>query len=82
MSDKHPDIEAAIKAVGSQAELAKRCGCAQQTISKMLNREIPIKGEWARAIDQATAGKIPRWQLRPDLFDAPSPAAQPQESAA
>ena len=72
---KHPDIAVAIKAVGSQAELARRCSCAQQTISKILNLEISVTAELAKKIDEATEGAAPRWKLRPDLWDAPAAEA-------
>ncbi len=66
---RHPEIEQAIKIVGSQAELARRCRCSQQTISKVLNREIAVAAELARDIDLATGGAVPRWKMRPDLWD-------------
>jgi len=69
--DLHPHIAEAICQVGSQAELARRCGCAQQTISKILHREISVSPEIAKKIDLATDGNVPRWKLRPDLWDAP-----------
>lgn len=73
MSDaaRHVDLARAIKVVGSQAELARRCKCAQQHISKLLNREVSISAEIAKAIDVATDGAVPCWLLRPDLWDAP-----------
>lgn len=71
---KHSDIEAAIKTVGSQAALARRCNCAQQQISKLLNRELPVSAEMAKAIDEATDGEVPRWRLRPDLWSPPKTA--------
>jgi plasmid maintenance system antidote protein VapI len=66
--DQHPLIEEAIDMAGSQAELATRCGCAQQHISKLLNREVSITAEMAVKIEKATEGKIPRWRARPDLW--------------
>lgn len=72
---KHPLIQKAIGIVGSQAELAKRSGYAQQHISKLLNREIAIKAEAAIAIEKATGLEVARWQLRPDLWDAPAETA-------
>ena len=76
-SPKHSKIAAAIAIVGSQAELARRCSCAQQTISKMLNGEISVTAEIAKKIDEATGGQVARWQLRPDLWDAPAGASSP-----
>lgn len=74
MSDtlENPIIRAAINIAGSQAKLADAVGVRQQTISKLLlcQRE-KISGEIAVGIHQATEGKVPKWTIRPDLFDAP-----------
>ncbi len=74
-ADVHPQIQEAIRLVGSQAALARHCDCAQQTISKMLLRQISIAPILAKKIDEVTNGKVPRWQLRPDLWEAPSELA-------
>jgi DNA-binding transcriptional regulator YdaS (Cro superfamily) len=72
---KHPHIDAAISKVGSQKKLADYCGCAQQTISKLLNLEIAIPAEIAVKIEAATNREVPRWKLRPDLWEPPQEQA-------
>jgi DNA-binding transcriptional regulator YdaS (Cro superfamily) len=78
MSDTHqnPDICAAIEIVGSQAKLADAVGVRQQTISKLLlGQRNKVSAEIAVGIHDATAGKVPKWRLRPDLFEAPAEVA-------
>jgi DNA-binding transcriptional regulator YdaS (Cro superfamily) len=75
MSDtsENPIIRAAIDIVGSQAKLADAVGVRQQTISKLLlGQREKISGEIAVGIHQATEGQVPKWKIRPDLFDAPA----------
>jgi plasmid maintenance system antidote protein VapI len=79
--DQHPLIEEAIEMAGSQADLAALCGCAQQHISKLLNKEVSITAEMAVKIEKATEGRIPRWQARPDLW-TPADPEQPRSEAA
>lgn len=68
----NPDISAAIEIVGSQAKLADAIGVRQQTISKLLRgQRQKVSAEIAVGIHQATGGKVSKWQLRPDLFEAP-----------
>lgn len=69
MSKPHPLIQQAIEIAGGQQRLAEAIGCAQQHVSKMLRRERAISAEHAVLIDRATAGKIARESLRPDLFN-------------
>jgi DNA-binding transcriptional regulator YdaS (Cro superfamily) len=80
MDDQHPLIAKAIELCGSQPALAEKLGCRQQTISKMLNREIPVSAEHALLIASATAGMVPAQELRPDLpwptIEQPLEAAQ------
>lgn len=66
-----PLIAAAIQQCGNQKALAEAAGVEQQTISKLLNRQRRITGEMAAKIDRATGGAVPKYRLRPDLFDAP-----------
>lgn len=78
MSDTHanPDISAAIEIVGSQAKLADAIGVRQQTISKLLlGQRSKVSGEIAVGIHNATGGRVPKWKLRPDLFEAPAEVA-------
>lgn len=78
--ETHPLIEKAIRAAGRQSDLAAAMGVAQQTVSKLLNREINVNAEHAVLIEHATAGAVTARELRPDL---PWPVAVPAtESAA
>jgi DNA-binding transcriptional regulator YdaS (Cro superfamily) len=74
-----PHVARAVDAAGSQRQLADVMGCAQQTVSKLLNGEITIDADWALRIERATGGSVSRHDLRPDLF-GPHPA--PTEAAA
>lgn len=74
-SEIDPLIVAAIQKRGSQQALAEAMGVKQQTVSKLLHRKLRIDADHAIAIHRATAGAVPRWKLRPDLFEAPEAAA-------
>lgn len=78
MDDQHPLIAKAIEICKSQPALAEKLGCRQQTVSKMLNREIPVSAEYALLIASATDGRVSAHDLRPDL---PWPAASQMETA-
>ena len=67
----HPIIAKAVGHFGSQGRLAKAIGSSQSAVSRMLLLEIPVPAEVAMAIDQASGGAIPRWKIRPDLWEAP-----------
>ncbi len=74
MSDTqhNPIIKAAIEIVGSQAKLADAIGVRQQTVSRLfLGKREKISGEIAVGIHQATDGRVPKWKIRPDLFEPP-----------
>ncbi|WP_082476072.1 YdaS family helix-turn-helix protein [Methylobacterium sp. Leaf99] len=65
-----PLIQAAIAILGSEAKLGSACGVSQGAIWKA-KRAGRVSGELAVAIERATKGAVPRWQLRPDLWDSP-----------
>lgn len=71
-------LREAVEIVGSQAELERRSGIPQQTISWLLNKSERISAEHAVAIDRATSGKVSKSALRPDLFGEP-PASEAAE---
>lgn len=76
-------IQAAITMLGSEAKLGAACGVTQGAIwkAKTAGR---VSGELAVKIEKATRSAIPRWRLRPDLWDAPlasSPAVSASEAA-
>lgn len=61
-------LQKAIQACGSQSELARRIGGTVRTghIYYWLRNEVP--GEYCRAIEEATAGAVTKYDLRPDVF--------------
>lgn len=75
-------IQAAITLLGSEAKLGAACGVTQGAIwkAKTAGR---VSGELAVAIEKATKGAVPRWRLRPDLWDTPAlPASAAETSGA
>ncbi|AYO83681.1 transcriptional regulator [Methylobacterium brachiatum] len=75
----HPVISKAIRYFGSQALMAKAIGSSQSAISRMLLLEIAVTAEVAVAIDRASSGAVPRWEIRPDLWDQPIRASAKYE---
>lgn len=72
-AEQHPGMARAVEFFGSQAKLVEAIGCfSQQTISRILNRENEPSAELAVAIHNASNGNVPKWQIRPDLFEAPA----------
>lgn len=69
-----PLIESAIRLRGSEAKLAAACGVSQAAIwkAKVAGR---VSADLAVAIERATDSKVPRWRLRPDLWEEPSKGA-------
>lgn len=66
-------FEEAIKAAKNQSNLAMILNCSQSRVSRILSGESDIEAEMAARID--IKFKVPKWRLRPDLFDAPKSAA-------
>lgn len=64
-------VARAVEMKGSQQKLAEAIGCSQQQISYLLNEADRISVEMAVKIEAATAGDVPRYVLRPDIFPAP-----------
>ena len=67
-------LQAAVAAAGgNETKLAKACGVSQNAIwaAKRAKR---VSAELAVKIEAATGGVVPRWKLRPDLWDKPSGA--------
>ena len=70
--EAHPTpLEKAIGIAGSQARLGELCGVSQNAIwaAKRAGR---VSAELAMSIEKATDGQVPRWEMRPDLWDRPS----------
>lgn len=74
-------IQAAITILGSEAKLGTACGVTQGAIWKA-KRAGRVSGELAVKIEHATKGSVPRWRLRPDLWDAPRVLTQTSEHGA
>lgn len=66
-------LDNACDLVGSQTKLAKLLGIRSPSISEWRRRQ-RVPAERCIAIEQATGGKITRYDLRPDVFGA-APAA-------
>lgn len=87
----HP-LARAIKASGlTQEKFAEAIGKRQSYVSMLLHRTTkkgrPVPAEICPAIEQATAGKVTRYDLRPDVFGAaptkpaPAPAERSRRAA-
>ena len=72
-------LSSAIALCGGQAGLARRLtrllgrAVSQQRIWNALHRDQSIPAEWCVAIERATAGRVTRHQLRPDLYPGETP---------
>lgn len=64
---KNPAVAKAIAIVGSQKELAKRCGKAQSTICDWLNGKKRISPAFVPDLVNAVDGKVEAYEFRPDL---------------
>jgi DNA-binding transcriptional regulator YdaS (Cro superfamily) len=64
---KNPAVEKAIAIVGSQKELAKRCGKAQSTVCDWLNGKKRISPVHVPDLVNAVNGEIQAYEFRPDL---------------
>lgn len=69
-----PLITRAIQLLGSEAKLASACGISQAAVWKA-KRVGRVSAQFAVSIDRATAGEVPRWKLRPDLWERPAERA-------
>jgi DNA-binding transcriptional regulator YdaS (Cro superfamily) len=66
-------FEEAIKAANGQESLAMILGCSQARVSRIKDGTSRLEAEIAARIEKRWP-KIPRWKLRPDLFDPPKGA--------
>lgn len=66
-------FERAVAAVGGQTKMARELGVKQGQVWAWLNRNRrPFPAEFCMAVETATAGKVTRYDLRPDIF-GPAP---------
>ncbi len=67
----NPLVVKAIGTFGSEAKLAAAAGVTQPAIHKA-KRAKRVSAELAQKIETATGGLVPRHELRPDLWAAPT----------
>lgn len=73
-------ITKAVEAAGGQTRLASAIGVSQQMVWQWVNGRRPVPGTYCIAIEQAAAGKVTRYDLRPDIF-GPAPTRTPRKVA-
>ena len=61
-------IDAAVKAVGNQAQLARAIGVSAVFVSQMRSGTKSVPAELCPKIELATKRQVTREQLRPDIF--------------
>lgn len=64
-------IAAAVRLFHTQSALASIMGKSQGHVSRLVAGDVEIDAVDAVTIDQRSSGKIPRHELRPDLWDPP-----------
>lgn len=69
-------LDKAISAVGTAADLARAVGVVPMAVSQWRKRK-QVPAERCLQIEAATAGKVTRYDLRPDIY-----GKQPQKAAA
>lgn len=60
-------IKAAIDIVGSQQKLAEACKVKQPSVWAWLHGKKKVSAENAIRIERATNGRVPAYEIRPDL---------------
>ncbi|MFC5488460.1 helix-turn-helix domain-containing protein [Dokdonella soli] len=70
-------IETAVSLCGSQAALAAAVGVSQQVVWQWLNGRRPVPAVHCIPIENATAGAVTRYALRPDVFGLQPPLRPP-----
>lgn len=69
-ADLNP-VQRAIVIAGSERKLAEAACVSQPAINKA-KRVGRVSAKLAKKIDEVTNGQVPRWELCPDVFDAPA----------
>lgn len=64
-------LEQAITILGRPSALARACGTFPQAVSRWRRQGYPPV-KYVLAIERATSGKVSRYALRPDIYDAPA----------
>lgn len=70
MNESSSPIQRAIEIVGP-AELARAIGVKPQFVTALGKGERPVPPGRCLAIEEATGGRVTRYELRPDVFGAP-----------
>jgi len=70
--DTNTALKKACQCLGSQKALAKKIGVTEQSVS---NWKSKVPAERCLDIQNATAGIVTCYELRPDVFPAPEKAA-------
>lgn len=60
----------------SQAKLARRVGVTQGMVWQWLRGVRRVSAEKVLALEEATFGKVSRYEIRPDLYPQPKAGAQ------
>lgn len=68
----------AVRIIGSQSETARVIGMSQASVYKRLKSGKPVWDTAIRALEAASG--IPRFKLRPDLFEAPAITSVPSDA--
>lgn len=64
-------IPSLLEEFGSEAKLAAAIGVSQPAIHKAKGLA-RVSAQMAMRIEELTAGRFKRWQMRPDMWDAPA----------
>lgn len=67
---KNEPMAEAIRILGSQSAIAELLGVPKSTVSYWSRVGLPA--EQAVALEKATEGMVPRWLVRPDLWEQPN----------
>ncbi len=65
-------LKRAVKIAGGQTALARKVGTRQGNVWSWLNRTRRVPAEFVIKIEDATGGRVPRHELRPDIFPKPA----------
>jgi DNA-binding transcriptional regulator YdaS (Cro superfamily) len=61
-------LRRAVEFLGNQTVAAKVVGVSPQAVSEMLRKGRRVPAGWCLPLESATAGRITRHDLRPDLY--------------
>lgn len=76
------EIQRAVDVAGGQQKLAEAAGVSPQAVSFWVTGARLISAEYVLKVEQATAGRVTRYDLRPDIFGEAPVARQSNKAAA